>query len=109
VAAELLLFVSDDVAVIVRHVTAHVDGLTWDLVVRLGERQPRPIDRRELRHRVEWAGGSTPAEYRGAGSTTESYVGEFTAAVSGDVTFVFDWPARGISDARASLARPPRP
>lgn len=102
-AAELLLVATDDLAVIVRRVTADADGLTWDLVIRFRARQERATDHRDLDHRVEWAGGSTRARSLGAGSTSESYIGGFTADVHGDVTFVLDWPARGISDARASL------
>ena len=108
-AAELLLVADDDVAVIVRRVTADADGLTWDLVIRFRDRQERATDRRDLDHRVEWAGGSTRPRALGGGSTSESYSGGFTADVQGDVTFVLDWPARGISGASASLpATPPR-
>jgi hypothetical protein len=103
VAAELLLAATDDAAVIVRRLTAFWDRLEFWLAIRLAERTGGIED---ARLRVELPDGrSQPLrEPYGAGSA-EYFLDERTvhARVDGVVTFVLDWPSRGIADARTSI------
>jgi hypothetical protein len=104
IAAELLLALTNDAAVIVRRVTAFPDRLEFWLLIRLAERTGG-MDDAQLR--VELPDGRTQMLRRlRAGAEAEHYHGEFAVEepVEGVVTFVLDWPSRGIADARTSLA-----
>jgi len=106
IAAELLLALTNDAAVIVRRVTAFSDRLEFWLLIRRAERTGGMDD---ARLRVELPDGRTQM-LRGvrAGAAADHYHSECTVEepVDGVLTFVLDWPSRGIADARASLSVP---
>jgi hypothetical protein len=90
IAAEPLA-ATEDAAAIVRRVTAFPDRLGIEdarLSVQLPDGREQPM--RELRR----------------GPTAEYYDGEFTIRepVHGAITFILNWPSRGIVNARTSLS-----
>lgn len=103
ITAELLLAATKNAAVIVRRVTAFVDRLEFWLVIRLAERAGGIEDAR-LRVRLPDGREQLMRELIGA-PTAEYYDSEFTISepVDGDVTFILDWPSRGIANARTTL------
>ena len=104
IAAELLVALTADAAVIVRRVTAFSDRLEFWLLIRLAERTGGMQD---AQLRVKLPDGRSQLLRRvPAGATAEYHDGEFTIdePVDGVVTFGLDWPSRGIADARASLS-----
>ena len=115
IAAEVLLAATEDVAVVIRRITAYRDRFTFFVVVRL---RTRDGDAMDARVRLELPdgrvlglqlGGSRIDGPRalplGGGSTDEHYSGEYAVdeIPPPAVTFVCDWPQRAIVDARASV------
>lgn len=105
IAAELLVAATADTAVVVRRVTTYPDRFTFQLVIRLQDRGSFD-DFRDTGLTVEFSDGrALPMRAHGGGSSehreSEHTVHELPD--DGNVTFVFDWPSRGIADARASL------
>ncbi|RKQ90543.1 hypothetical protein C8N24_0349 [Solirubrobacter pauli] len=103
VAAELLLAATNDAAVIVRRLTAFSDRLEFWLALRLAE---RTSDIHDVQLRVELPDGqSHPLREPYSAGPAEYYLDERTVhgSVDGIVTFILDWPSRGIADARTSI------
>lgn len=133
VAAELLLALTDDVALIVRHILAYPSGISFVVLIRLREPHPALFDivthsfslvprrgDRWIHLEVEFADGSTAAVPRdgsrghaldleglgGGGEGNDRYDGEFWLPAlppEGPVTFRCRWPYKGIADASAGV------
>lgn len=104
IAAELLLAATEDAAAIVRRVTAFPDRLEFWLLIRLAERTGGIEDARLSVQLPD--GREQPMRELRRGPTAEYYDGEFTIRepVHGDITFILNWPSRGIANARTSLS-----